>query len=128
MKIFYWSTFVLSVAALLLNVGLGLFALGIIILPVLALHFAVGLVIGRIRERRPLIIISAINLLVFALIRPDGVHTFTDTGLSSLLELVGIDLGYSDRHENLFTTLSLVLLVVQPGLDIWLRKLAKKVS
>jgi hypothetical protein len=119
-KNFYWITFGLSVIVLLLNFGLGLLGLGIIILPVLILHFAVGLKLHRIKNNS-LLLISACNLLAFALIRPDGVHTISDNGLSSLLDIFGISGGFDPRYENHYFIGSLILLIVQMAFDLTLK-------
>jgi hypothetical protein len=124
-KIFYWTTFGLSVLILPLNFGLGLFAIGLVILPILVLHLTIGLRLNRIKIRTVSIILSGINLLLFSLIRPDGVHTFTDNGLSSFLDIFGIQAGYNHNYEDHFFIGSLMLLLFQAIMDIRLRKIAK---
>lgn len=124
-KVFYWTTFGLSIIILPLNFGLGLVAIGLVILPLLILHLAIGLTVNRLENHRISIILSALNLLIFALIRPDGVHAFTDNGLSSALDLVGINAGYNSNYENHFFIGSLILLLVQAIMDIRLWKVAK---
>src|SRR5688572_339193 len=124
-KTFYWTTFGLSIIVLPLNFGLGLVVFGLVILPVIILHDIVGLNLSRIEHHKTLIILSGINLLIFALIRPDGVHTFTDNGLSSVLDIFGITAGYNRVYENYFFVGSLILLLVQLIMEIRLRKLVK---
>ena len=116
-------TFALAVVVLPLNFGLGLIAFGLVILPVLVLHLAIGLALGHIKKHKILVIFSAINLLVFALIRPDGVHAFTDNGLSALLEIFDVHAGYDRRYENTFFVGSATLLLVQVIIDLRLRNL-----
>jgi hypothetical protein len=128
-KNFYWITFGLSVIVLVLNFGLGLLGLGIIILPVLILHFTVELSLHRIKNSSLLIVISACNLLAFALIRPDGVHTTTDNGLSSLLDIFVISGGFDSSYENHYFIASLILLIVQIVFDLTLKfKKAKTIE
>lgn len=124
-KIFYWSTFGLSVIILPLNIGLGLIALGLMILPILILHLAIGIGLSKIQNHKASIILSASNLLIFVLIRPDGVHAFTDNGLSSFLDLFGIYAGYDHKYEGSFFVASLILMLVQVIMDIRLRKLVR---
>ena len=124
-KVFYWTSFGLSVTILLLNFGLGLIAMRLVILPVLILHFAIGLGLDQIVDQKSAVILSAINLLLFALIRPEGVHAFTDNGLSSSLDFLGINAGYSYNYEDYFFIGGLVLLLVQAVMDIRLWKMAK---
>jgi hypothetical protein len=121
-KAFYWITFGFSIIIIPLNMGLGLIALGLIILPILFLHLAIGLNLNKIENYKTAIILSATNLLTFALIRPDGVHAFTDNGMSSVLNNFGINAGYNHKHEDYFFLASLILLLVQVIMDIRLRK------
>jgi hypothetical protein len=111
---------------LLLNVGIGLIALGLVILPILMLHFIIGLSLTKLQNHKPTVILSAINLLTFALLRPDGVHSLSDNGLSSFLDLVGISAGYNRDYEDYFVYSSLLLLLVQVILDLRLRKLSRR--
>ena len=121
-RIFYWATFLLSVIIIPHDLGLGLITVGLFILPVLVLHIEIGLSLNRINGCDILIAFSAINLLVFALIRPDGAHAFTDNGLSAALGIVGIDSGYNRSYEDYFFFGSLVLLLVQLVVDLKLRR------
>lgn len=126
LKIFHWATFCAAVIILPLNFGLGLIAMGLFTLPVLILHFIVALSLNRLHDRKALVILSGLNLFIFALVRPDGVHSFTDNGLSALLGIFGIHGGYSYKYENYFFYTSLVLLVLQVIIDLWLRKLSRE--
>jgi hypothetical protein len=124
-KIFYWVAFGLSAIILPLNFGLGLIAMGIVILPILVLHLSVGLGLNAIKNHDTLIVVSSINLLTFALVRPDGVHAFTDSGLSAILELFGIYSGYNYKNADYFFFASLILLFIQVVLDLRLRKIKR---
>jgi hypothetical protein len=112
-KVFYWTTFGLSIIILPLNFGLGLVAMGLVILPLLILHLTIGLRVNRLENNIVSIFLSAVNLLLFALIRPDGVHAITDNGLSSALDIFGINAGYNRNYENHFFIGSFILLLVQ---------------
>lgn len=120
-KIYFWTTFGISVVIMLLNFGLGLIALGIVILPILILHLQNGLRLDKLQNHRTGIILSASNLLIFALIRPDGVHAFTNSGLSSILDLLGLNLGYKYKIGDYLFFPSLILLLLQVIIDIRLR-------
>lgn len=124
-KILYWVLFLLSVVVLFLNFGLGLMTVGLVILPVLILHAGIGFSLGRLNANKGLVAWSMLNLLVFALIRPDGVHAFNETGLGALLSLFGMHGGYSHRNEDLFFFASLALLLIQLIVDLRLRRLAR---
>ena len=124
-RIFYWTTFALSVIILPLNIGLGLFATGIFILPVLILHVMIGFGLDVLKDHPRLIVLSPINLLVFVLIRPDGVHTLTDSGMSAVLRIFGIHAGYSYKYEDYFFFGSLILLGIQLIIDLRLRTIIR---
>ena len=67
-----------------------------------------------------------LNLLLFSLIRPDGVHSFTQTGIESLFDFFGIYIQLNQEFENYYFNLSLVLIAIQIALEIILiRKLNK---
>ncbi|MBA4146006.1 MAG: hypothetical protein C0523_09600 [Cytophaga sp.] len=127
-RIFYWIAFALTILTLLLNVGIGLIALAIFILPILVLHFLTGLSLVRLQNHRLLIFISASNLFLFALLRPDGVHTLNENGLSALLNEFNIHGGYNQRYENELTVVSLALLVIQAIIEIILFRIKKRLS
>ncbi len=128
LKRFYLVTFIFSVLILFLNAGLGIFVFGIFILPVLVLHFVNGLRSESLNENRRTVIFSIINLLAFALIRPDGVHVTNGNGLSSLLEILGFSGGYNSYYESYYYFAALLLLIIQFILEIKLRKAIKKSS
>ena len=127
-KVFYWAAFALSLFILPLNFGLGLVAFAIIILPILILHFLLGLNLGKLKKYKLLVVVAACNLLAFALVRPDGVHTITDNGLSAFLDLFGIHAGFSDENESLYFMASFALLIVQLAVDITLWSLKNKAA
>jgi hypothetical protein len=127
-KIFYWTTLGLSIVILPLNFGLGLIAIGLVILPILILHTAIGLNLSKLENYKNSLVFSGTNLLIFALIRPDGVHAFTDNGLSSILDLFGVYGGYNREYEDYFFFGSLSLLLIQAIADIRLRKLTRQTN
>jgi hypothetical protein len=96
---------------LALNVGLALIALAIFIVPILMLHTHIGLQLGRINRHRGWLYASAINLLIFALVRPDGVHVFKENGLSALLDFIGLNGGYDSNYESEFSVASQLLML-----------------
>src|SRR5687767_7764479 len=116
-KILYWITFAFTITILPLNFGLGLVAVGIVILLILILHLTNGLSLHKLENHRASIILSAVNMLLFALARPDGVHAITDNGLSSLLDIFGINSGYNNEYENYYFTASIILLFAQLIMD-----------
>jgi hypothetical protein len=124
-KIYYWTTLFISVFILILNTGLWLILLGFIILPIIILHISVGLRINIFEIHKKLMLISSTSLLTFALIRPDGVHSLNDSGLSSFLELFGLSWGYSIHFENHFFVSSIVLLLLQLIIEITLIRFKK---
>lgn len=125
-KTFFWTTFVLAIIILFLNVGLGLVAFGIVILPMLVSHFIIGLRLDKLQERKPAIVFSSINLVAFALVRPDGVHVIAESGLSSLLDIFGINGGYDSEYENYFAFSALALFLVQLLVDFILQNRLRK--
>jgi hypothetical protein len=122
---FYWTTFILSVIILLLNIGLGLMVFGIFIIAVLILHYTNGLRLKNVKSKNSLVVFSAVNLLAFALVRPDGVHMTSEIGLSSVLHVFGIKSGYDLRFEDYYYLIALVLFVVQFVLEIGLRRASR---
>jgi hypothetical protein len=122
-KYYYWVTFGLSIVALLANVGIGLIALGIALVPTVILHVQNGLHLKRFGNHKKLILLSSTNLLIFALVRPDGVHSLDENGLSAVLDLFGVHSGYDSAYENHLTITALLLLALQLFLDLRLRKL-----
>ena len=102
--------------------------LGIIILPVIVLHIIIGLGIDKIKTHKTLIFLSATTLLLFSLIRPDGVHTLNDTGLSSILDKFGIIWGDCYNYENHFVFASLTILLFQVIIEIRLMKHKKEIK
>jgi hypothetical protein len=125
-KIYYWLAFGLSIVALFTSIGIGLVALGIILLPTVILHMLNGMHLKRLGNHKKLILLSGTNLLIFALVRPDGVHVFNKNGLSALLDLIGIDAGYNSAYDNHLTIVAILLLALQIFFDLRLRKLRLK--
>jgi hypothetical protein len=123
---YFWVTFLISLLALFLNGGLGLLVFGIVILAALIFHVVIGLKWKYSKNNNYLITLSATNLLLFALVRIDGVHTLTDSGLSALLDLIGLRGGYSRRYEELFMWSSLLLFISQIVIDIALYRKSKQ--
>jgi len=125
-KVFYWVAFGLSVVILPQNFGLGLIALGIPIILILILHIGIGLNMDRLQNYQLSLVVSAVNLLLFVLIRPDGAHAFNETGLSASLEMMGIHLRISPKYEDLLFLISMVLLILQTVFDIRLLRISRK--
>jgi hypothetical protein len=124
-RIVYWATLALSVCILLLNVGLVLIGLGLLVLPILVLHVGNGIGLDRVKERNILPLVSTINLLAFALVRPEGVHAITENGLSAFLDVFGINSGFNRTYEGYYSAAAIALLVIQLIIELWVRKLIK---
>lgn len=125
-KIIYWVLFILSVLILPLNFGLGLVAFAVMLLPLMLLHGMIGVKIDSLENNKTLLMVSAICPLMFALLRPDGVHAITDNGLSSVLDLIGINAGFDRDYENQFSIASLAVLLLQLVVDLRLNQLRKR--
>lgn len=124
-KIYYWTTLLISIFILILNTGLLLIVLGIIILPTIILHISVGLKQNIFEAYKTPMLISSTSFLTFALVRPDGVYSFNSSGLSSFLELFGLFWGYSEHYENHFLVSSIILLLFQLSIEITLIRFKK---
>jgi len=125
-KIFYCLIFAVAIFTLTQNAGLGLFALALFIIPIFILHAGIGLSIPKLKDHKTGLIVSSVNLLFFVLMRPDGAHAFTQTGLSSILEYFGVHIGPTRKYENELFFGSIALLLLQVVLDLRLRKIALK--
>ena len=112
-RAYYWTSLIISVCALLLSFGLGLMALGIIILPIIIYNIKIGINLKRLQDKPKAVFFAASNWLIFALIRPDGVHATSENGLSSMLDIFGISGGYISDYENYYFTFSLLMIVIQ---------------
>ncbi len=127
MKKIYWILFVLSVFVLINSFGIGLMLFGIPILVVLFFHVKIGLKINQLKTETNLLLLSAINFLLFTFIRNDGVHSMTINGLSAFLELFEINWGYKREFENSYSIGAFILFIFQVFIEIRLtRKLRKK--
>jgi hypothetical protein len=122
---FYWTTFILSIIVIFLNLGLGII-FGLLIIPILVIHYWNGSQLDKLKNHKKLIVFSALNLLVFSLVRPDGVHSFTTSRLSEVLDFFGIDDSGLDENEGYLFVASLLLLVAQGFADFELRKIRKE--
>ena len=125
-KYLFWNLFAITVLTLVLSLGLFLAVFLIIVIPVLVLHIKIGLRIDELKNHKWLIIISMLNLLLFSLIRPDGVHSFTQIGIESLFNFFGIYVRLNQEFENYYFNLSLALLTIQIALNIILLKKLNK--
>ena len=123
---FYWSCFALTIIILALNVGLVLFGLGLLILPVFVLHADNGQKIRNLRGYDGLIIFSSLNLLLFALMKPDGTHTISENGLSRVLGFFGVNAGFYDNYKNWYFIACFFLLVFQFIAELRLRNQINK--
>ncbi|NMM47745.1 hypothetical protein [Marinigracilibium pacificum] len=125
-KIIYWFLFLISVLILLVNFGIGLMAMSIIIIPVLGLHIYNGINLDKIKDYKIAVLASSVNFLLFVLIRPDGVHSLNENGLSSFLSLFHINFGYNKNLENFSFFTSIILLFTQLFIEIKLRRMVKR--
>ncbi|MGH1387279.1 hypothetical protein [Kordia sp.] len=125
-RIAYWIFFCISIAIMLLNIGL-FFAVSLIILiPIVVLHASVGLKIQSLKKYTWLVVISFLNLLLLALIRPDGTHTTTNIGWSVLLDLLGYDGSFNRDFESYYFYGAIGLMLVQVLIDTSLWILIKR--
>ena len=67
-----------------------------------------------------------LNLFLFSLIRPDGVHSFNQIVIESLSDFFGFYVSVNPKFENYYFTISLVLITTQLILDIILLVKSKK--
>ena len=122
-QIIFWSLLLLSIIILILNVGIALILFGILILVALIIHVIVGY---RLRKfNNPLLIISSINLFLFALVRPDGGHIISANGLSRICELFGGFYGFNSDYLNFYYFATIFLFISQISLDLYLLKWSK---
>ncbi len=123
----FWISLFISIVIIFLNAGLFLFLSAILILPVLILHILVGKRIEKLRAYNWLIIFSILNLLLFALVRPDGVHTITDIGWTALLETLGFHTSFQKEFENYYFSAALITIILQVIIDFYLLFLSRKI-
>jgi len=116
----YWILFVIAVIALMSSIGLFLFVSALVLIPVLLLHLAVGIRLSFLHRRAILVFFSSLNLVSFALIRPDGVHAIDKNGLTELLDMIDVNLNFQEEVYHQFLIVSIVLLVIQLGLEVFL--------
>ncbi len=114
----YWIFFGIAIVALIASVGLFLMLSAVVVLPVLFVHLTVGFRLALLKRKVVLVLCSVINLLLFALVRPDGVHVINQSGLTELLDLVDVHFRFHSEHEGLFTFLALILFVIQVVLEL----------
>ena len=114
----FWFFLLATVLTLILNAGLFFAVSLIIIVPLLILHTKIGLKINKLEKYKLLIIISMLNLFLFSLLRPDGVHSFNQIGIESLSDFFGFYVRVNQRFENYYFNISLVLIAIQLILDI----------
>ena len=119
--------FILTFVLLVSNIGIGLIALAIIIVPTAVIHFTIALRLECLRENKFLVVFSALNFFIFALIRPDGIHTFNKIGIETILDVLNISWHYSDRDMTILTFISILLLIIQLIVDVILHRRAKRV-
>ena len=122
MKSFYWISFAISILTILLNMGLFLMLTSFILLPSLVLHAYIGVKLKNIKGSNIWIILSAISLLIFSLVRIDGVHV-SENGFTALMHFLGFHIYFNDSElEEPFLVASLLTLVFQVIIDIILVK------
>jgi len=128
-EILYWGIFILSVFILLINFGIILISLELLLfLPALILHFILGLKLKKINDLKNgfiFIFVSSISLLLSALFRVDGAHTFSENGLSSFLSLFGLFAGFNEEYINQYFLISFISLAVMITTDIIILKKIK---
>ena len=107
------------------TLGLVLLALGIVIVPLIISIARIGLNLNDLQNKKTSLWLLSTSLLAFVLIRPEGVHSINENGLSLILSLFGVNAGFNGEYINYYTTLSLVLLLVQIVLVFQLIKLIK---
>jgi len=108
----YWFIFLLSIFTLLNSFGLFLLVTGIFILGILILHIHIGLRINYLKKYKLLLLYSSFNLFTFSLIRIDGVHVTSGSGLSNLLQTLNINYFYTG-NDTVHINLSIILFVFQ---------------
>ncbi len=89
------------------------------------LHLIIGKKLKQLKKYKWLIIISSLNLLLFALIRTDGVHVTSNIGFSVLSELLGFSGSFNRDYEYLYFYISLISLSIQLIIELILLKLSK---
>lgn len=122
LKTVYWFSFLVSIFVLINSLGLMLMFFGIPILILLFYHIKVGLNLASLVGKSELLLLSSLNLLLFALIRNDGAHTLSTNGLNSLLQLFNRNWGYDRTYENAFMLSALASFIIQIYFEIRLVK------
>jgi hypothetical protein len=112
-KVYYWTVLFVSICALFLSFGIGIMALGIIILPIIIYNIKIGVNLDFLHDKQITVFLASSNWLGFTLLRPDGVHTINKNGISSLLDVIDINGGYNSQYENYYFTFSLIMLALQ---------------
>lgn len=108
----------MTIITLISNAGLFLAISSIIVIPSFVLHTKIGLEINKLENCKTLIIISMVDLLLFSLVRPDGVHIFNKIGLESWLQFFGFYITVNSRLENYCLKIAIVLIAFQIILDL----------
>jgi len=115
-KLYFWIACAMSIFILGNSFGLFLLVSAIFIIPLIIIHFLAG--IKSKNTVNKLLVLSATNLLLFSLVRCDGVHNTSDSGLSALLDIVNINFGFSSEYEKIHHFLSFVFFIFQAILDV----------
>ena len=100
-KLYFWIACAMSIFILGNSFGLFLLVSAIFIIPLIIIHFLAGTKSKNTVNK--LLVLSATNLLLFSLVRCDGVHETSDSGLSALLDIVNINFGFSSEYEKIPT-------------------------
>jgi hypothetical protein len=114
----YWILFGIAIVALIASAGLFLMLSAVLVLPVLLVHLTIGFRLALLKRKVVLVLCSAINMLLFALVRPDGVHVINQSGLTELLDIIGVHFRIHSEYEGLFALLALILFVIQVVLEL----------
>lgn len=112
-KVYFWMSLVVSILALLVNIGLFIVVIGLIVLPLIVAQIKIGLNWELLKENTWLLIFASSNFLIFNLIRPDGAHKINQNGLSALLSTMGMPGTYVSQFTDAYFIIALITLGLQ---------------
>lgn len=120
----YWGALTISILIIFNNFGLYLYITGFLILGALLFHIIVGTRINQLVNNKFLLTLSSINLMLFSLVRIDGVHATSGSGLSEFLQLLDLNIYYKG-NDSVHLLLTLVTYIIQLSIDGFLYKKSK---